>query len=122
MARTFSRDSALSAATTSIEWKAAVALTLAAFAAFALANVFGLSHAYWAPMSVWVVAQPYADLGLPGPGNAAGADLPLDRDMGRGSKPLAWAWPLSGTYDRHDGGCRSVAWPPVADTKRKCWA
>lgn len=49
------------AATTSIDWKAATALTLAAFIAFALANGLGLSHAYWAPMSVWVVAQPYRD-------------------------------------------------------------
>ncbi|GEM_PF-2898714 len=46
---------------TSIDWKAAGALTLAAFAALALANAVGLSHAYWAPMSVWVVAQPYRD-------------------------------------------------------------
>jgi len=44
-----------------IDLKAAAALTLAAFTALVIANILGLSHAYWAPMSVWVVAQPYRD-------------------------------------------------------------
>jgi hypothetical protein len=46
------RESTVIVATRLIDLKAAAALTLAAFSALIVANALGLSHAYWAPMSV----------------------------------------------------------------------